>query len=162
MYKASRIAVIVARIRFFALTRTIWNFPLRSVPQQCVNPRQVKRLRPSLPPAAPSIGRKPSELDQARFIGVKNKPELCEPFPHICQNGTRRLFLLKVLTQGSREQAARVVAAERFGMPVWHQQHDPLDGADALFKRFESPNKFVRFHLRSLDSSSPWRRASSA
>jgi hypothetical protein len=58
-------------------------------------PQKVERLRPSLPPPTPSIRRKPSELDQARFIGVKNQPELCEPFPHICQKGPRRLFLLK-------------------------------------------------------------------
>lgn len=58
-------------------------------------PQKVERLRPSLPLATPSIRRKPSELDQARFIGVKNQPELGEPFPHICQKSPRRLFLLK-------------------------------------------------------------------
>jgi hypothetical protein len=33
-YKVSRMAVNVARIRFFEVTRMTWNFPCRSVPQQ--------------------------------------------------------------------------------------------------------------------------------
>jgi hypothetical protein len=43
-------------------------------------PQKVERLRPVLPPAPPSIGRKSPELNQPRFIGVKNQPEFCEPF----------------------------------------------------------------------------------
>src|ERR1035438_899798 len=58
-------------------------------------PQKVERLRPFLPLAPPSVGRKSPELDQPRFIGVKNQRELCEPFPQVCQKGPRRLFLLK-------------------------------------------------------------------
>src|SRR3984957_772714 len=94
-YSASRIAVIVARIRFFAVRRTIWNFPLRSVPQQCENPRKsnvsglpspLRRLR--------SDANRPNWIRRV-LVGMQDQPELCEPFLHICQKRPRPLNFLK-------------------------------------------------------------------
>ena len=46
--------------------------------------KKAKRLRLAKTPRLPSLGGVPSELDQARLLGVQLQVELREPFAKVC------------------------------------------------------------------------------
>ena len=58
-------------------------------------PKEVERLRSALPPPAPPLSRKTTELNQPRLIRVQAQSELGQPFPQFLQEGSRCPHLLK-------------------------------------------------------------------
>ncbi len=64
-------------------------------PTTVSEPEEVERLRSSLPPFTPSLGRISAKLDQARFVGVQSQTELAKPFPECVQESSRRPCIFK-------------------------------------------------------------------